>query len=68
MWAIVAVTLHLLAGPDVYVITDAGTFETKEACEAEIAKSVPAKLEGAALEEYKAGSRGYMCIKAIEPK
>lgn len=66
MWAIVAVTLHLLAGPDVWPVSDAGTFADKAACEAEIAKAVPAKLNKDHAELHEAGALTYVCVKVLE--
>lgn len=63
MWAIVAVSLHLLAGPDTWAVTDAGTFKDKAACEAEISASVPSKLSEKDKEMYEAGELSYVCIK-----
>jgi len=66
MYAILAVTLHMLAGPDVWAVTHAGTFKDKAACEAEIAKAVPAKLKEDEQKAYEDGSLQYVCLKVIE--
>ncbi|WP_027841067.1 hypothetical protein [Pyruvatibacter mobilis] len=66
MYAILAVTLHLLSGPDVWVVTDAGTFKDKAACEAEVARSVPAKLKDDEQKAYEAGALQYVCLRVIE--
>ncbi|MGK2739476.1 hypothetical protein ACSHT0_01150 [Tepidicaulis sp. LMO-SS28] len=65
MWAVVTMLVHFLSGPDSYVVTDAGTFETKEACESAIAAAVPSQLEGDALEQFKSGNRVYACVKVL---
>ncbi len=61
MWAIVVVLLQALTGPETHVVTQAGVFSSEEACKASIASSVPAKLDGEALAQFK---DGYAAIAA----
>ncbi|MEW6256773.1 MAG: hypothetical protein AB1592_12520 [Pseudomonadota bacterium] len=63
MWAIVVVLLQALTGPETHVVTQAGVFSSEEACKASIASSVPAKLDGEALAQFKDGYRRYSCVR-----
>ncbi len=65
MWAIVAVTVHMLVGLQAHVVTDAGTFESEDACKAEIAKSVPSQLNDADKKAYGDGELKYVCVSVI---
>lgn len=65
MWAILAVTLHMLAGPDVWVVTEAGHFKDKAACEAAIAAAVPARLKDDEARAAREGALQYVCLKVI---
>lgn len=63
MWAIVVVLLQALGGTETHVISQAGIFGSEEACKASIASSVPAKLDGEALAQFKDGYRRYVCVR-----
>ncbi|MBA4789734.1 MAG: hypothetical protein H2042_08575 [Rhizobiales bacterium] len=63
MWAIVVVLLQALSGPEVHVITQAGTYTSEDACKAAIAASIPAKLDGEPLAQFKNGYRRYTCVR-----
>ena len=62
-WAIVVVMLHGLSGPQTFVITDAGTFASKTACQAKIAAAVPSTLTPANKQEWQDGYRQYLCVR-----
>ena len=67
MWVVTALVVQMFAQPTAWVVTQAGSFETKEACEAAIADAVPAKLEADDLKRYEGGFQVYQCIRAIGP-
>jgi hypothetical protein len=68
MWAIVVVSVNLLLGPQTGVVTEAGTFQTEEACNAALAESVPGKLDKDTEKAWKEGYRRYACVRAIAPE
>ncbi|WP_127088721.1 hypothetical protein [Aquabacter cavernae] len=63
MWAITVVLLQALVGPEVHVITQAGIYTSEDGCKAAIAASIPAKLEGEPLAQFKNGYRRYVCVR-----
>lgn len=66
MYAILAVSIHLLSGPHVWAVTDAGTFTDKSSCEAAITASVPSKLKEDEAKAHEAGELQYVCLKVTE--
>jgi hypothetical protein len=66
MWAVVVVTVNLLAGPQAVVITDAGTFKTEAGCQAAIKASVPSSLDAASKAAFAAGGRKYVSVRVDE--
>ncbi|MDN3719523.1 hypothetical protein QW131_10770 [Roseibium salinum] len=44
MWVIMAVSIQLLAGPNVWPVTEEGTFEDEAACQAALDEAVPRTL------------------------
>lgn len=67
MWVVTALVVQMFAQPHAWVVTEAGSFATKEACEAEIAKAVPGRLEDDDRARFEGGFQTYQCIKAIGP-
>ncbi|WP_018699093.1 hypothetical protein [Amorphus coralli] len=67
MWVVTALVVQMFAAPSAWVVTQAGSFDTKEACEAAIASAVPSKLEADDLKRYEDGFQVYQCVKAIGP-
>ncbi|MEP9379606.1 hypothetical protein ABLE91_23040 [Aquabacter sp. CN5-332] len=63
MWAIAVILLQVLSGPETHVITQAGVFANEDACKAGISASIPAKLDGEALQQFKDGYRRYVCVR-----
>jgi hypothetical protein len=66
MWAVVVVTVNLLAGPQAIVVTAPGTFKTEAACQNAIKGSVPASLDAASKAAFAAGARKYVCVRVEE--
>jgi hypothetical protein len=66
MWAVVVVTVNLLAGPQAIVVTAPGTFKTEAACQNAIKASVPASLDAASKAAFAAGARKYVCVRVEE--
>jgi len=62
MWAPVAVMLYALNGPTAGVIGDE-IHKTKEACQAAIAKAVPASLDQETKIAYEQGYRHFICVR-----
>ena len=67
MWVAVVVMLGLLTGPEAIPITEAGTFTSEAACQAAIARAVPATLDPEARAGFERGERRYVCVKVREP-
>jgi len=63
---VVVVTVNLLAGPQVLVVTAHGTFKTETACQAAIKTSVPSSLDAASKAAFAAGARKYVCVRVEE--
>ncbi len=66
MWAVVVVTVNLLAGPQAIVVTAPDTFKTEAACQNAIKGSVPASLDAASKAAFAAGARKYVCVRVEE--
>jgi hypothetical protein len=66
MWAVVVVTVNLLAGPQAVVVTAPGTFKTEAGCLAAIKASVPSSLDAASKTAFAAGARKYVCVRVEE--
>ena len=66
MWAVVVITLNLLAGPQAIVVTAPGTFKTEAACLAAIKASVPSSLDGPTKAAFARGARKYVCVRVEE--
>jgi len=66
MWAAVVVMLGLLTGPEALPITEAGTFSSEAACQAAIAKAVPATLDAETRAAFERGERRYVCVRVRE--
>lgn len=67
MWVITALVVQLAAGPTTWVVTNAGSFDTKEACEAAIKTAVPSQLEDDDKERWEGGYQVYQCVKVLTP-
>lgn len=67
MWVVTALVVQMFAAPNAWVVTQAGGFDTLEACQAEIAAAVPSRLEDDDLKRYEGGYQVYQCVKAIGP-
>ncbi|MEW5422361.1 hypothetical protein [Amorphus sp. 3PC139-8] len=67
MWVITALVVQLAAGPTTWVVSEAGTFETKDACQAQIESAVPNKLEDDDRERWEGGYQVYQCVKVLTP-
>ncbi|QTL05875.1 hypothetical protein J5J86_11590 [Aquabacter sp. L1I39] len=63
MWAVAVILLHALSGPETHVVTQAGIYSTEDKCKAGIAASVPGRLEGEPLQQFKDGYRRYVCVR-----
>ncbi len=66
MWAAVVVMLGFLTGPEAIPITEAGTFTSEAACQAAIARAVPATLDAESRAGFERGERRYVCVKVRE--
>jgi hypothetical protein len=66
MWAVVVVTVNLLAGPQAIVVTAPGTFKTEAGCLASIKASVPASLDAPSKAAFASGARKYVCVRVDE--
>lgn len=67
MWVVTALVVQMFAAPSAWVVTQAGSFESLEACQAEIASAVPSRLEDDDLKRYNDGFQVYQCVRAIGP-
>lgn len=67
MWVVTALVVQMFAAPNAWVVTQAGSFDTREACEAEIAKAVPDQLDADDRKRWEDGFQTYQCIRAIGP-
>ncbi|MCE9648964.1 MAG: hypothetical protein K8R18_04980 [Parvibaculum sp.] len=63
MWVIVVVLVGFITGPEIHAITDAGTFETKSACEDAMKTGVETQLDAKSKPEYEEGYRQYVCVR-----
>lgn len=63
MWAIMAVSLHMLSGPNVWAVTDEGTFANEAECEAVLAEIVPRTLTEQMRIAWEVGELKYVCLK-----
>lgn len=63
MWAIMAVSIQMLSGPNVWAVTDEGTFENEALCEAALAEAVPRTLSEEMRIAWEAGELKYVCLK-----
>ena len=63
MWAIMAVSLHMLSGPNVWALADEGTFNTETDCEAVLAELVPRTLTEQMRMAWEVGELKYVCLK-----
>ena len=66
MWAVVVVTVTLLAGPQAIVVTAPGTFKTEAGCQAAIKASVPASLDAPRHARVERRDRKYVCVRVDE--
>lgn len=64
MWVIMAVSIQLLAGPNVWPVTEEGTFEDEVACQAALDEAVPRTLSETMRLAWEAGELKYVCVKA----
>ncbi len=62
MWAPVVVMLYALGGPSADIVGD-DIYKTKEACQAAMARAVPATLEQEDKTSFEQGYQQYMCIR-----
>ncbi|MBN9670803.1 hypothetical protein [Roseibium aggregatum] len=63
MWAMLAVSIQMLSGPNVWVVTNEGTFESAQACEAALSEAVPRTLSEDLRLAWEAGELKYVCLK-----
>jgi hypothetical protein len=63
MWAIMAVSIQMLAGPNVWAVTDEGTFEDEVTCQAALAEAVPRTLSEDLRLAWEIGELKYICLK-----
>ena len=63
MWAIMAVSLQLLSGPNVWAVTEEGTFTGQQECEAALAEAVPRTLSEDLRMAWEEGELKYVCVK-----
>lgn len=63
MWAIMAVSIHMLSGPNVWAVTDEGTFENETLCLSALEGAVPRTLSDDLRLAWEAGELKYVCLK-----
>lgn len=63
MWAIMAVSIHMLSGPNVWAVTDEGTFENESLCQAALDSAVPRTLSDDLRLAWEQGELKYVCVK-----
>ncbi len=63
MWAIMAVSIQLLSGPNVWAVTEEGTFESEAACQSALEGAVPRTLTDAMRLAWEEGELKYVCVK-----
>ncbi len=63
MWAILAVSVRMLAGPDVWVVADEGTFATQFECQSVLDELVPRTLQEDMRIAWEEGELKYVCLK-----
>ncbi|WP_298820461.1 hypothetical protein [uncultured Roseibium sp.] len=63
MWAILAVSIQMLTGPNVWPVSDEGTFETEAECQAVLDELVPRTLSEELRIAWEEGQLKYVCLK-----
>ena len=61
MWVVLLVSIHLLVGPSVSVVSDYGPYRSREACEAEL-KQVRETLTPEDQEAVNRGELAVLCV------
>lgn len=63
MWAILAVSIQLLNGPNVWPVTDEGTFENETDCQVALDEAVPRTLSEDMRVAWEQGELKFVCLK-----
>ena len=63
MWAILAVSIQLLNGPNVWPVADEGTFENEADCQAALDEAVPRTLSEDMRVAWEQGELKFVCLK-----
>lgn len=63
MWVIMAVSIQLLSGPNVWAVADQGTFQGEVDCEAALAEAVPRTLSDGMRLAWEQSELKFICVK-----
>ena len=63
MWVIMAVSIQLLSGPNVWAVAEEGTFEDETACQAALDEAVPRTLSENMRLAWEEGELKFICVK-----
>lgn len=63
MWVIMAVSIQLLAGPNTWAVTDEGTFQSGEECQAALSEAVPRTLSEGMRIAWEQDELKFICVK-----
>ena len=63
MWAILAVSIQFLSGPNVWPVLDEGTFQSEAECQSVLDEAVPRTLSEDMRITWEQGEVRYICIK-----
>ncbi|WP_421983220.1 hypothetical protein [Roseibium sp.] len=67
MWVILAVSIQVLSGPNVWPVLNHGTFVSETECQAVLDEAVPRTLSEQMRIAWEQGELKFVCIKAREP-
>lgn len=67
MWVILAVSVQMLSGPNVWPVLDEGTFVSEVECQAVLDEAVPRTLSDQMRIAWEQGELKYVCIKVRAP-
>ncbi|GAB2182890.1 hypothetical protein [Roseibium sp. LAB1] len=63
MWVIMAVSIQLLSGPNVWAVADEGTFQDESECQAALSEAVPRTLSEGMRLAWEGGELKFICVK-----
>ncbi|WP_181700120.1 hypothetical protein [Chthonobacter albigriseus] len=65
MWVVLFVSIHLLLGPDVTVVSDYGPYKARDACEQDL-ESVRSLLTPEEQQAFRSGELRIICVKVSD--